>query len=102
MTHLEQVDKRLFLAEKCKIIVFFPSMGYFLCTSQEVMRMLKENDARYGTHYAMNWRVKASIGELLEATAAKMGLNKTAVLVVALRDLAKKEGVEVKEDSDNG
>lgn len=38
-------------------------------------------------------RVPPHIGRLWEALAKKMGLNKTAVLIVALRDLAKKEGM---------
>lgn len=59
-------------------------------------------EANRTPHYSITWRVQPSVGELLEATAAKMGLNKTAVLVVALRDLAKKEGVEVNESNANG
>ena len=38
-------------------------------------------------------RVPPHIGQLWDALARKMGLNKTSVLIVALRELAKKEGV---------
>lgn len=44
-------------------------------------------------HYAMTLRVKPTVGRLLEDVAAKTGYTKTTVLVMALRDLARKEGV---------
>jgi hypothetical protein len=52
-------------------------------------------------------RVPLAIGQLWDGLAEKMQLNKTAVLVIALRQLAKAEGVaerppELKEsDEDN-
>lgn len=63
--------------------------------------MLKKNDARYSPHYAMTLRVKPTIGRLLEDVAKKTSMNKTSVLVMALRDLARKEGVTEREDEEN-
>jgi predicted transcriptional regulator len=44
--------------------------------------------------FALTLRLRPSIGRLLEDTAKKTGLSKTSVLVVALRQYAKSEGVE--------
>jgi predicted transcriptional regulator len=59
-------------------------------------------DGRYRPHYALTLRLKPSIGRMLEETANKMGMSKTAVLTIALRELAKKEGVQVEEENDDG
>ena len=45
-------------------------------------------------------RVPPTIGNLWDDLAKKMNLNKTAVLVVALRDLAKKENVPERESEE--
>lgn len=52
----------------------------------------------YKPHVALTLRLKPSMGALLDATADKMGVSKTAVLTLALRDLAKREGVQVREE----
>jgi predicted transcriptional regulator len=47
----------------------------------------------YREHHALTLRLKPEVARLLEDTAKKTGLSKTAVLTVALRDYAKREGV---------
>jgi predicted transcriptional regulator len=42
----------------------------------------------------LSFRFDPEIAELLKRLAAKMHLSATAVIITALRDLAKKEGVE--------
>jgi predicted transcriptional regulator len=42
----------------------------------------------------ISFRLDPDIVRLLDALKAKMHLNATAVIVTALRELAKKEGVE--------
>ena len=59
-------------------------------------------DTNRSPHVALSLRLKPSLGLLLEDTSKKMGISKTAVLAVALRELAKKEGVEEREITDNG
>lgn len=56
---------------------------------------IKEQDPARTDHYAMSLRVKPNIGRLLEDTARKMGMSKTAVIVAALHDYARKVGVTV-------
>ena len=46
-------------------------------------------------HYNMPFRVKPHIGRLLETVASRKGLSKTSVLVVALTEYAKREGIEI-------
>lgn len=55
---------------------------------------LKPNDKRYAPHYAMTLRLKPNIGELLKRVSDKLGMSKTAVLVAALHDYAKKHEAE--------
>lgn len=55
------------------------------------------SDARK-EHYAMSLRLKLNIGQLLEDVANKTGYSKTTVITIALREYAKREGVEEKED----
>jgi hypothetical protein len=45
-------------------------------------------------------RLPRRIDRLWSDTAHKMGINRTAVLVTALRDLAKREGVAEREDEE--
>ena len=53
---------------------------------------LKETAVR-APHYAMALRVKPHVGNTLEELSRRMGITKTAVIVTALRELAKREGV---------
>ena len=46
-------------------------------------------------------RVPPTIGRLWDDLAKKTSMNKTSVLVMALRDLARKEGVTEREDEEN-
>ncbi len=50
-------------------------------------------DPRYRDHKSLTLRLKPSIGRLLEETAERMGISQTAVLTVALRELALKQGI---------
>ena len=50
-------------------------------------------------HYSMALRVKPYVGDALEELSKRMGVNKTAVIVLALRKLAKEEGVSFGEAS---
>ena len=61
--------------------------------------MLKENDPRYAAHFAMSLRLKPATGQLLEDMAKQMDTSKTAVITRALRELARREGIEVKEET---
>ena len=54
---------------------------------------LKNDDARYAPHYSMALRVKPHVGKVLEELSKQMAITKTAVLVTALRELAKREGI---------
>ena len=58
---------------------------------------LKETAVR-AMHYSMALRVKPHVGQTLEQLSKKMGVNKTAVIVLALRDLANREGVPFSEE----
>jgi len=49
----------------------------------------------------MSLRLKPSTGKLLDQLSEKMGLNKTSVITVSLRELAKREGIEVKEGNED-
>lgn len=56
--------------------------------------MQKDTEER-GTHFSMTLRVKPQIGNLLETMADQMAMTKTALIVYALRELAKREGISV-------
>jgi predicted transcriptional regulator len=61
--------------------------------------MLKENDARYAPHYALALRLKLPTGKMLDRLAKKTGLTRTAVIVSALNQYAKSQGVEPEEEA---
>lgn|GEM_PF-5822551 len=58
-------------------------------------------DTSRSPHVAMSLRLKPSTGKLLDQLSEKMGLNKTSVITVSLRELAKREGIEVKEGNED-
>lgn len=53
-------------------------------------------------HYALSLRLKPSIYRILEEASKKTGLSKTAVIVVAIREYAKKEGISVEDEAETG
>jgi predicted transcriptional regulator len=49
-------------------------------------------------YFQMSLRLKPHIANALDELSKRIGVNKTAVLILALRDLAVKEGVAFHED----
>ena len=62
---------------------------------------LKETTDRL-PHFVMSLRVKPHIGQALEELSRRMSINKTAVIITALRDLAKREGVPFSDEPADG
>lgn len=50
---------------------------------------------------ARSFKLPPTVDTLLDAVADKMGLNKTAALIVAINNLAKVEGVTVRAKEGN-
>ena len=44
-------------------------------------------------HFLMSLRVSRRVGRTLEKLSEKIGMSKTAVIVLAIRELAEKEGI---------
>lgn len=53
-----------------------------------------------GAHFTMTLRVKPQIGELLENLAEHMAMSKTALIVYALRELAKRESIPMPKEQE--